>query len=52
MAADGDAAGLEDRRAVGELGFVAGGRGFSATPVGSLLEMVCSSAGVGMMPAP
>ena len=25
--ADGDAAGREDRRAVGELGFVAGGRG-------------------------
>jgi hypothetical protein len=51
-ATDGDAAGLDDRRAVGELGFVAGGRGVTATPVGSLLEMVRTSAGVGMMPAP
>jgi hypothetical protein len=51
--ADGDAAGREDRRAVGELGFVAGGRGSPRTPaVGSRLEIVRSSGVVGMMPAP
>ena len=32
--ADGDAAGRGDRRAVGELGFVAGGRAASSTPPG------------------
>ena len=37
MVADGDAAGLEDQRAVGELGFVTGGRGSSTTPVARLL---------------
>jgi hypothetical protein len=35
---EGDAAGREDQRAVGELGFVAGGRGSSTTPVARLLR--------------
>ena len=48
---DGDAAGREDQRAVGELGFVAGGRGSSGTPrAGS--GMARTSGGVGMMPGP
>jgi hypothetical protein len=51
MVVDGDAAGREDQRAVGELGFVAGGRGSSDTPrAGS--GMARTSGGVGMMPGP
>ena len=48
---DGDAAGREDRRAVGELVFVAGGRGSSGTPRGGS-RMARTSGGVGMMPGP
>ncbi|HTP21218.1 MAG TPA: hypothetical protein VMJ65_16565, partial [Solirubrobacteraceae bacterium] len=46
--ADGDAAGREDRRAVGELGFVAGGRGSPATPAGGRI----SGASVGWAKTP
>jgi hypothetical protein len=35
---DEDAAGHEDQGAVGELGFVAGGRGLSTTPVARLVR--------------
>ena len=50
-AVDGDAAGREDRRAVGELVFVAGGRGSSGTP-GAASRMSGTSGGVEMMPGP
>jgi hypothetical protein len=48
---DGDADGREDQRAVGELVFVAVGRGPSGTPrAGS--GMARTSGGIGMMPGP
>jgi hypothetical protein len=50
-AVDGDAAGREDQRAVGELGFVAGGRGSSGTP-GPASGMARTSGRIGMMPGP